>query len=166
MSTVLLLFAEASTSELSAGLALAEDWRRDIGNEAQWCWPAHLDLPAALGMAAVRKVPAGGNLGAALWLALCDALVRGETPLLLRLGHARLDFPQLQQARQLLSQNDAVFGTTATGDYALVGLARAVPELFAGIPWGGSQVMLATRTQARRHGCKLGELALAATVRA
>ncbi|MDB5807502.1 MAG: hypothetical protein JWN73_4824 [Betaproteobacteria bacterium] len=139
---------------------LAEEWRRETGNEARWCWPSHLGLPPALGTAPVRKIPACDTPGAALWLSLCDSLARGETPLLVRLGHSILGLPQLRQVEQLFTKSDAVFGITALGDYALVGLARAVPEFFAGIPWGTNQVMSVTRAQARRYGCKIGELAL------
>ena len=162
MNLVLLLFAEKSGTALPAGLALAEEWRRDTGGEARWCWPPHLDLPAALDMATVHRLPSGESLGAAFWLCLCHSLARGETPVLVRLGHADVGLAQLQQVRQRLADSGAVFGVTAAGDYALVGLARAVPELFAGIPWGTRQVMPATRAQARRYGCTLGEIKLAA----
>ena len=161
MSVNLLLLAEAPESGLQAGLALAGDWQRDTGREARWYWPSHLDVPVALGAVNLRGISARDDPGAAIWLALCHALALGEVPLLVCLGHSSIGLPQLRHAHQLLAQSDAVFGFAAATDYALVGLTRAVPELFAGIPWGTNRVMSATRAQARRYGCKIGELALA-----
>ncbi|HEX4329467.1 MAG TPA: DUF2064 domain-containing protein, partial [Burkholderiales bacterium] len=143
-------------------LALADDWRRETGREALWCWPSQFDMPEVLASALVRRMPACITPGAAIWLALCHCLAQGESPLLVRLGHSAVGLQQLQQAQQVLAQGDAVFGAIAAAEYALVGLVRAVPELFAGIPWGTDKVMSATRAQARRYGCRIAELVWAA----
>ena len=140
-------------------MVLADDWRRETGREALWYWPLQIDIPESLGSAAVRAMPACITPGAAIWLALCHCLALGEMPLLVRLGNYSVGLAQLQRARQLLAQSDAVFGVTATSDYALVGMVRAVPELFAGIPWGTDKVMSTTRAQARRYGFRIAELA-------
>lgn len=160
----LLLLAETPAADLRPGLQLGADWQGSTGHQAQWCWPSHPEVPAALGSASLRHVPAGSTPGAAVWLALCAALVADELPLLVRLGCPGVGLAQLQQLHALLVHSDAVFGVTPEGDYAAVGLACAVPELFAGIPWGTNRVMSTTRVQARRCGCRISELALPTAV--
>jgi hypothetical protein len=156
----LLQLVEAPVRELGPALALAAEWRRETGAEGQWCWPSQLEVPALLDAAPLRKMPVDAMPGAALWLALCEVLAAGQVPLLVRAGYPGIDLAQLRQAKNLLAQGDAVFGVVAGADYALVGLGRAVPELFAGIPWGTNRVMAVTRAQARRYGCRIGEVAL------
>jgi glycosyltransferase A (GT-A) superfamily protein (DUF2064 family) len=113
-----------------------------------------------LGAADALHVLAADNPGAGLWLALGQSLAAGQVPVLTRAACPGLILAHAQQTLALLSKYEAVFATTAEGDYAMVGLRRALPELFAGIPWGTDQVMAATRTRARKHGCGIGEFAL------
>jgi glycosyltransferase A (GT-A) superfamily protein (DUF2064 family) len=53
---------------------------------------------------------------------------------------------------------DAVFAPAEDGGYALVGLARPLPALFAGIDWGTPRVMAATRTRLAACGALAREL--------
>lgn len=61
-------------------------------------------------------------------------------------------------ARALRSGADAVLSPAEDGGYALIGLRRASPTLFAGIPWGGPAVLERTRARLRRLGWQWKEL--------
>ncbi|HEY4372096.1 MAG TPA: DUF2064 domain-containing protein [Burkholderiales bacterium] len=159
MAVKLLLLAQDDASNLEVGLALAEAWQRGGGAAAAWCWPSARALPGALHASEVLQMPPAPNLGAAIWSVACRSLARGATPLLACPGAPGLAPAHLRRGEELLAHRDAVFGTTATG-YAMVGLKRAVPELFAGVPWDTAEVMAATRARARRYGCRIAELAL------
>ena len=52
-----------------------------------------------------------------------------------------------------LNDADAVFGPVADGGYALVGLRRPAPGLFAGMRWSHDQVMAHTRERLRAWVC-------------
>ncbi|MBI5720254.1 MAG: TIGR04282 family arsenosugar biosynthesis glycosyltransferase [Burkholderiales bacterium] len=60
--------------------------------------------------------------------------------------------------------HDAVFVPALDGGYALVGLARPAPELFAGMAWSTPQVMQHTRARAARAGLRIAELAPVADI--
>ncbi|HEX4328944.1 MAG TPA: hypothetical protein VH105_19280, partial [Burkholderiales bacterium] len=66
MNPTLLLLAEAPDQNPQAGLALADDWRRETGREALWCWPSQFDMPEVLASALVRRMPACITPGAAI----------------------------------------------------------------------------------------------------
>jgi glycosyltransferase A (GT-A) superfamily protein (DUF2064 family) len=69
-----------------------------------------------------------------------------------------LDAPLLRAARQALDSHEAVFVPALDGGYALVGLRRPAPELFAGIAWSTPEVMAMTRQRARAAGLRWAEL--------
>lgn len=156
----LLLLVEAQAANLDAQLSLAAEWKRDTGAEALWCLPMGTAAPPQLNGCGILEMPPSPTPGGAIWSVLCRALAAGATPLLVRAGTPGLGAAQLRQAQELLARHDAVFGITAHG-CALVGLKRAVPELFAGIPWDSGQAMTAIRAQARRYRCDVAALALA-----
>ncbi len=56
-----------------------------------------------------------------------------------------LDAEYLARACAALEQHDVVLGPAADGGYVLVGARVTAPRLFAGIAWGGSKVLTATR---------------------
>ncbi len=55
----------------------------------------------------------------------------------------------LAQAFDKLSHHDLVLGPAKDGGYYLIGMRRAIPELFDGIKWGTSEVFAATRAIAQ-----------------
>ena len=55
----------------------------------------------------------------------------------------------MAQAFEELSQHDLVLGPAKDGGYYLIGLRRAIPELFGGIQWGTSEVFASTRAIAQ-----------------
>lgn len=55
----------------------------------------------------------------------------------------------MAQAFDKLSQHDLVLGPATDGGYYLIGLRRAIPELFSGIKWGTSEVFASTQAIAQ-----------------
>lgn len=53
---------------------------------------------------------------------------------------------------------DAVISPADDGGYVLIGLSRPCSGLFRDIPWGGADVLAATREKAREHGILLEEI--------
>ncbi len=98
-----------------------------------------------------------GDLGARMWLALVSALRLRQSPVLIGTDCPWLDVAAISRLRLALKQNDCAFIAAEDGGYVAVGLARAVPELFAGVTWGGAQVMAQTRERARKAGASLVE---------
>jgi len=64
----------------------------------------------------------------------------------------------LIEAFTLLDRCDVVIGPALDGGYYLLGLARFIPQLFVGIPWGGEGVFAATLTTCRTLGLRVEEL--------
>ena len=58
----------------------------------------------------------------------------------------------LTQALQSLHENDLVLGPAVDGGYYLVGLRRAVPELFRDVKWGTDGVLQETLRRAAKSG--------------
>ena len=58
------------------------------------------------------------------------------------------------QALALLETNDLVLGPALDGGYYVIGLTRAVPELFTGIPWSTDRVRALTQEKATTLGLK------------
>ena len=58
----------------------------------------------------------------------------------------------LDQATQVLKQNDAVLVPANDGGYALIGLRRLLPTLFTDVAWSTDAVMHTTRTRLRQAG--------------
>ena len=60
--------------------------------------------------------------------------------------------------RALAGGDDVVIGPAEDGGYVLVGLSRCDPELFRGIPWGGSEALAETRRRIAALGWRAIEL--------
>lgn len=88
-----------------------------------------------------------GDLGERMARAFERVLCSHDRALLIGTDAPRLDAPYLRTAAQALNEADAVFGPTADGGYALVGLRRPALELFTGMCWSNDQVMAHTRTR-------------------
>lgn len=70
--------------------------------------------------------------------------------------HMRPD--SLRRAFDLLAGADVVLGPTPDGGYWLIGLKRAIPELFdISAPWGSGSVRLGTLERVRSLGCTCAE---------
>ena len=148
-------------------LATAEEWLRSARQVAPharvelWCAgdPQHPFFAACASAWPVQlKLQSGPDLGARMWLALCGALACGERPVLIGTDCPSLAVSELSAAFATMEGADAVYAPAYDGGYVLVGLARAIPELFAGIDWGSRRVMAATRKAAARTHARLAEL--------
>lgn len=126
-----------------------------------WCAPDTLHpffAACAHDFGVILRTQSGPDLGARMWLALCGAVAHGERPVLVGTDCPWLNIEDIIAAFTALDTADAVYAPAHDGGYVLVGLARAVPELFAGIAWGTGQVMAATRNAAARTRTHLAEL--------
>jgi uncharacterized protein len=99
-----------------------------------------------------------GDLGHRMQRALTRALRHHPRALLIGSDVPALDGHCLAQAAVALAEHDAVFVPTLDGGYALVGLCRPAPQLFAGLAWSSPQVMAQTRAMARQTGLRWAEL--------
>jgi rSAM/selenodomain-associated transferase 1 len=118
-----------------------------------WCAPdaRHPALAAAAKTCgATLHVQQGGDLGARMAHAFAEALQRAPFALCIGSDCPALTVHHLHQAAAALrAGNEAVFAPAEDGGYALIGLSRHEPALFADIGWGGAQVMQQTRERLR-----------------
>lgn len=118
-----------------------------------WCAPTreHPFFAACRAAGPMRLLdqPAG-DLGVRMLRAF-EALLPSHGPaLLVGTDCPELSVAHLRDARAALTSGaDAVFIPALDGGYALVGLRRASPAVFADIPWGTADVMAATRARLR-----------------
>lgn len=138
-------------------------WQRDTpGARVElWCAPdtAHpFFADCARNYDVTLHQQTGPDLGARMWLALCGAVAKGERPVLVGTDCPWLTMDDIAASFKALDSADAVVAPAHDGGYVLVGLKRAVPELFAGVMWGTDKVMAATRAAAKRVHATLAEL--------
>lgn len=99
-----------------------------------------------------------GDLGQRMARAFDRVLRLHDAALLIGTDAPRLDAAYLRAAAAALHGADAVFGPAADGGYALVGLKRAAPQLFAGMHWSHERVMADTRERLAASGLRHVEL--------
>jgi glycosyltransferase A (GT-A) superfamily protein (DUF2064 family) len=85
------------------------------------------------------------------------SLCEGALPVLIGTDCPWLEPGHIDHLHDALAAHDAAFLPAEDGGYVAVGLARAVPELFAGIAWGGARVMRQTRERAVCVGATLAQ---------
>ncbi|MDN5872442.1 MAG: TIGR04282 family arsenosugar biosynthesis glycosyltransferase [Nitrococcus sp.] len=103
----------------------------------------------------VVRVQMTGDLGQRMHRALRWTLRTAPFAAIIGGDCAALTPWQLRQAFDWLADGaDAVFGPAEDGGYVLVGLRRPQPMLFHAMPWGGGEVMAATRKRLRRLGLR------------
>jgi glycosyltransferase A (GT-A) superfamily protein (DUF2064 family) len=93
-----------------------------------------------------------------MYLAFADTLQNADSAVLIGSDCPEYDPPYLDAAFQALEKNDAVLGPAADGGYVLIGLKKADPRLFRGVPWGTDKVLTATRRKLRHLRWSLEEL--------
>ena len=107
------------------------------------------------------RVQTRGDLGRRMHRALHWTLRTAPFAAIIGGDCAALTPWQLHRAFDCLAAGvDAVFGPAEDGGYVLVGLRRPEPLLFQALPWGGAQVMAATRKRLHRLGLRWVELPL------
>ncbi|WP_129793156.1 TIGR04282 family arsenosugar biosynthesis glycosyltransferase [Sphingosinicella sp. CPCC 101087] len=100
-----------------------------------------------------------GDLGARMARAARRTIERGERAVLIGTDCPDLDRMRLRHAIAFLDDHDAIIHPTRDGGYALLGLERFDPSLFADIAWSTPAVAEATMTRIRSLGwsLKVGE---------
>lgn len=100
-----------------------------------------------------------GDLGQRLQHASSQLFAAGGSPILF-IGSDSPDLPVslIMAALAGLRAVDVVSVPCVDGGYALIGLNRPCPDLFADIPWSTGQVLEATREQVRHAGLTYREL--------
>lgn len=101
----------------------------------------------------------GDDLGARMQQAFETLFAKGYQ----RVFIVGTDVPSLplehyKQALALLETNDLVLGPALDGGYYLIGLTRAVPELFATMPWSTDRVLALTLEKAATLGLTTARL--------
>lgn len=101
----------------------------------------------------------GEDLGARMFQAFDMLFTRGyQRALIIGTDSPTLPFDHFKQALTALDEHDLVLGPAHDGGYYLIGLKRAIPELFTGIPWSTDQVLRRTQEQAATIGLKVALL--------
>ncbi len=130
---------------------------------ALWCAPdtTHAFLQSvARQYGAVLYAQHGADLGARLAHACTATLQRASHAICIGADCPALTAQHLQEAAAALhAGDDAVFVPAEDGGYALIGLSRNLPQLFADMAWGGSTVMAQTRMRLREADLRWRELA-------
>jgi rSAM/selenodomain-associated transferase 1 len=94
-----------------------------------------------------------GDLGERMQAFFSKRLAEGaDRVILLGTDSPNVPLDYIQQAWELLHDNDAVLGPTEDGGYWLVGVSTDVPELFVDIPWSSPQVWEATHKALQNAG--------------
>jgi uncharacterized protein len=144
---------------LRRALGVARD--SGVGPVQLWCAPdaGHAFFAScAREFGATLHVQQGADLGARMDAAFQAAL--GENAALVVIGAdcPALTPQALRDAAAALVAGDVVVAPAEDGGYVLLGLARPVPSLFAGIEWGGPGVMAHTRERLSAAGARWREL--------
>lgn len=99
--------------------------------------------------AAAQSVPVepqvGADLGERMAHAFDRTLRRARQVVVIGTDCPAMTPAHLQAAFAALATHDVVLQPATDGGYVAIGLTRPQPELFAGICWGGAEVLAATR---------------------
>ncbi len=159
-----LLGAEGAAA-LHAGLvrhAIATAIAAGAGEVELWCAPTEehpffADCARESGVRLRRQE--GADLGARMRHAFEASLAAGRALVVVGADCPSLGAADLREAVAALATHDVVVSPAEDGGYVLLGLARAVPALFAGIDWGTASVMGRTRALLAASGLAWKELA-------
>ncbi len=107
----------------------------------------------------VYRPQRGADLGERLRHAFAAHFADGDAPVL-AIGADAPDVraDTIAAAHAALATADVVLGPAVDGGYYLIGLARDQPGVFAGVPWGGADVMRVTLHRCRRLGVRVRRL--------
>jgi len=104
-----------------------------------------------LGSTLVYQSQGEGDLGGRMARSLADAFQKSaEQVIIIGTDCPSLTNQMMATAFQKLQIVDLVLGPAMDGGYYLIGLRRLIPELFANIDWGTSQVLQQTMSIAEK----------------
>jgi rSAM/selenodomain-associated transferase 1 len=142
------LYGALLADTLSAGAASRADARVVAWSETRDAPPAPAAFAAAL--------QEGADLGARLAHAFTRAFAAGARRAVIVGSDApAMTAAHLDGAFDALASHDLVLGPATDGGYWLVGLSRAAPELFEGVPWSTPEVAAVTLSRARGAGLRV-----------
>lgn len=154
--------------EAAAGLhaqlvrhALATALAAGLGEVELWCAPdEHCDFFArcAADFGASLRAQRGADLGARMRSAFDEAFARGEALVLIGADCPALRPADLRAAAGALEAHDVAIVPAQDGGYVLIAMARAVPRIFEGVPWGSPRVMDETRARLAAAAVSWSEL--------
>jgi rSAM/selenodomain-associated transferase 1 len=152
----------AALHERLTDRALATAAAAAVGPVELCCTPdaSHPVLVAlARAHAATLAQQGPGNLGDRMHAAFARALAGAPAAIVIGCDCPVLTSQHLREAAAVLAGGaDAVLAPAEDGGYVLVGLARPEPSLFAGIAWGGPDVLEHTRRRLAALGWRSQEL--------
>jgi len=135
----------------TAQLASVELWRDQ--NTASSFFD---DLSPAVNSAHVQR---GADLGERMANAVTVVLERCDVVLIVGSDCPQLDAGYIESALQALYEgSEVVLGPASDGGYVLIGMRRAVPQVFSNVDWGSDQVLLQTRHRLQALNCEWHEL--------
>ncbi|MHC4779189.1 MAG: TIGR04283 family arsenosugar biosynthesis glycosyltransferase [Planctomycetota bacterium] len=129
---------------------------RRAGLEIRYEGGDPLKLGAWLGGDLWFRPQARGDLGDRMDRAFADAFAEGaEKVVIIGTDCPDLSEAMIEEALEALEGADLVLGPARDGGYTLIALGRRRPDLFEGIPWGGSAVLEETLKAAERTGLQV-----------
>lgn len=161
------LMPDLSASEAAdVAAALIRETARLAGRA--WPGPIHLFCWPDQNNRAFREIvehsrietanQSGGNLGEKMSNAICGFTSRGIPAAVMGCDIPHCPPDQLLHAFNLLEEGKNVIGPGVDGGYYFLGLQDCLPDLFAGIRWGGADVLQWTMKNADRLGIELTAL--------
>ncbi|HAS35256.1 MAG TPA: transferase [Flavobacteriales bacterium] len=100
-----------------------------------------------------------GNLGERMLHSFLSFGEKGKRPtVLIGTDCPGINSVLLREAFETLNECDLVLGPCEDGGYYLIGMSKAIPELFQEIPWSTSRVLEQTMKKAKTLGLSVGLL--------
>lgn len=99
-----------------------------------------------------------GDLGQRMAAVLSHGLDAAEMRVLIGSDCPDIDRRYVRQAFVALARADVVLGPAEDGGYGLIGWRAPVPDLFADVPWGTSEVLAVTLSRAAAAGARVALL--------
>jgi len=104
-------------------------------------------------------VQQGADLGERMASAVVTVLERCDAVLIVGSDCPQLDAAYIESALQALYESsEVVLGPASDGGYVLIGMRRAVSQLFVDIDWGSDRVLGQTRCRLQALECSWHEL--------
>jgi rSAM/selenodomain-associated transferase 1 len=97
----------------------------------------------------------GRDLGERMAQAIESGLDAGDAVVLIGADCPVFETADIRAAFEALEKSDAVFAPAEDGGYVLVGLSRAIPEIFEAMPWGSDQVMTCSLARLASSGASV-----------
>lgn len=127
-----------------------ELWLDDPAHPGGRAWARRWSLP-------LRRQQ-GDDLGGRMHAALSRCLAQGSRGVVVGTDCPSVDAAYVRRALAALDDHDVVLGPAADGGYGLVGVRRAVPEMFHGISWGTATVLKESLSAASAAGASVALL--------